>query len=286
MRPDTLIADYDDVASFLESAAMRPARHSLNQDAVDDYHTGGRAARGARGGQAAWTGLNDNELGVTSFDGVARIARQGWPRGLQRLQAALGALAPDMAPPRDVKRRLRWADQGDMLDMQRVYCGQLDSAWRKTARTECRAPRRITLAANCNIQAAAPSDWLFWRGAAVARAAELLEDAGFSVRILYVYSGRNDETGEDSVASVCIKAFGAPIDLLGIASTLCLPAFTRVLAFAWRASHALTRVPFHGMAPRKQVPRSVAADFYCDDANNQAVAEAWIRATVAEVNNG
>ncbi len=196
-----------------------PAANPANEHLRDVYTT--------QRCKTDWYGLP-----VRTGKEAIEILRNGWSDGAKRINDNMNKLeAPRAKSPR---RRPVWSDQGDTLDMQRVYCGRLDVAWRRTVRREATGPAQITLVANLSISGGTSAEVLFWRGAAAIKLADILTEAGYSVQIVSAYGNRkgSDHHGETHwTTEIILKPFHAPLDLAAVASGAACAATLRALMF-------------------------------------------------------
>jgi len=108
------------------------------------------------------------------FGGIETLAQgksifeQGWPEGANRLKALAEKLASKIPPAKTVRRRLRWADDGDEVSKDRLNGGQVDSCWRTTRRELSQGPEVVTIETNWGGNANVTAEQLFWQGAAAA----------------------------------------------------------------------------------------------------------------------
>lgn len=173
--------------------------------------------------QQSWTGCDSAEQ-------FAERIRQGWVEGADRLMK----LPIKEVEPISIKRRRRFGEQGDDLDIHKVYRGELDTAWTYHKREANRGVgRQVTilcnLSANCNVEA----ERLFWRGASALRLAETLESAGYSVRIVAGMSATSIDTKSNvnNAYFFEVKSLDQPVDVANLAAIVCLPGYFRVIGF-------------------------------------------------------
>lgn len=183
----------------------------------------------------AWFGMP--ELTITPPNVYAHtMLTNGWHEGVERMQAAIDALTPP--PSIGTRRRACWSDAGDSLDMQRVYAGNLDAAWRKCTRQSARAPRPITIWLPMALPTTCAADVIFWRGAAVAVLADTLQQAGYSVAVNGYMNGFLMTTSKDSSThpqidmTLTIKPHRSPMDIGTLAAATALPAMVRGIYYA------------------------------------------------------
>lgn len=175
-------------------------------------------------------------LGAPDLQTLEQRMREGWADGAAMISQLAAAELPE---PVSIKRRREWADQGDELDIHRVYAGKLDTAWSRMGKRQSRAPRRITLMCDLSCPWFQKADALAWRGVAALKLSDALEEAGYQVQILAVNCavGVNDADGrqgnEGVAAVVPVKHYDAPLDLCSLASVLVAPGFKRRYLHPW-----------------------------------------------------
>lgn len=113
----------------------------------------------------SWYGCEDG------FDGCMRRVETGWPelrRTLHEMMKDVELELPVFPTQSEVRRRKRkWMDQGDTLNIQRVWNGQLETAWQKPVRVNRMQPntKRVTLAFDVSANGAVSNDQAMWRAA-------------------------------------------------------------------------------------------------------------------------
>ena len=172
--------------------------------------------------------------GIPTLDDAIRVCETGWQEGAARIQELTGA---DLTVQGSRKRRrIARGDFGNEVDLHRIYAGQLDTAWSRPVKQERPALAQVTLLANIGATSNITAKQMFWRGAALLRAADLLASRGHDVEIVG-YNEKNNlfaaDKGEWASYSVTVKRFGAPLDLPALASTFCLGGFHRYYGFKW-----------------------------------------------------
>ncbi len=171
----------------------------------------------SRGGTEQWLGAPSREQFETRL-------RYGWAEGADRLRQ----LATKEINPTSVRRRRIRADQGDEVDMQAVWRGDLSRAWTRTRRMSRPGTRSVSIVCNlaCNWREDAKN--LFWRGAAALKLAEELTLAGYSVAIYGGSAVRECAVDDLNLAQfVEIKAEDAPLDVSALAALVAMPGFKR-----------------------------------------------------------
>lgn len=233
---------------------------------------------------------NDEWLG-TSVDDLNQRLTKGWPEGVRKLEQ----LATREINPVSIRRRRVRSDQGDELDMQAVYRGDLSRAWTRTRR-QSRAGgfRTVTLICNLSDSAGVKASELYWRGAAVLKLADALTAAGYGVGI---YGSVNTEQcSEDNTVSNCqfveIKATDSPLDLSQLAALTAMPGWFRTRGFAGiitacdlagkRYCSSLGR-PKAAMIGQYAAMLGLSNAFIQGKVNSKESAEAWIDEVMAKI---
>jgi len=140
------------------------------------------------GSGMSWFGTNGG------FHAVMDKVQNGWPELRQLMMAKLEGLElavpvfPSMTHTR--RRKRKWQDQGDSLDQQRVWAGQIDRAWQRPVKVEKLMPntRRITLAFDVTANGSVSNDMAMWRGALCMLLVDSLARAGRTFEIYVIDS--------------------------------------------------------------------------------------------------
>lgn len=242
-----------------------------------------------------WTRKSERSwLGVSSVSELRSVLKNGYPAGVAKLeQITVG----ELPAPQDIRRRRVRSDQGDELDMQAVYRGDLSRAWSRTKRQSRNSVRSVSIVIDLCGNASVTSDQLFWRGAAGLRLANELTNAGYSVAV-YGAAGavRIDSTGDHRLAQfVEIKAEDSPLDMDRLASLTCLAGFFRTSLFTgiiWAADKVGKRVDYGlGQSTNEALAEGIKALPIPQDAiiqpqvKNKAQAEAWLKSVLEQIAN-
>lgn len=211
-------------------------------------------------GRHEWMGLsNVAKSGESSCAANLRLIREGWEEGVA-LMAQVSASVEAPAPTY-VRRRSVWSDQGDDVEMQRVWSGNLDNAWRAMRKAEGRGPARVRIVIDSIASASVDSDVMRWRGVAALVMADLLIGAGYSVQVESGFVGVRDDRYK---LRVIVKEYTDPLDLSSLAATTALPAFFRALGHEWHYVAAKRKVADVGF----YVEAASVSDF--EDENDDA----------------
>ena len=169
-----------------------------------------------RGGDPNWYG------GLRTKAQTQAVLRDGWRAGSDRLTGLVGDI--DIPPARCVRRKPRWADEGDTIDADRALVGQLEF-WRRTERRLVSGTAPITVVAQWGGICDLSTEAMFWVGASALVACDMLESAGYSVAIVAtntsVCIGSDDDNGKIMQTDVVLKDHGEPMRVDALASVLC-----------------------------------------------------------------
>lgn len=218
-QADSNVQHFDSIAEFCSqpfqnSGNRANCANSIGTDHGSWHYSGGDATR--------W-------LGASTARQAAQRVTQGWPEGADRALNLLASL--DVPPPMDTKRRVTRSDQGDELDIHAVYKGQLDTAWSRRKRKQGRGPFIVRLVAQCNLLSSFTPEEMFWRGAAIIKAVEMLTTAGYSVEVLGVTASHSVGGIGDFCHTYPLKESKSPLDVAGLAGVVCNAGFHRLYGF-------------------------------------------------------
>lgn len=176
---------------------------------------------------------NAEWAGAAGQKEASRYITNGWSEGAQRISELKGLIANPPAPV-SRKRVGRWADTGDSLHIDRALRGEWDTAFRTSRRVFTQGPQVVDLYATIGGSCARSGEELFWAGAAAAVACDVLESAGYSVRLtgsLICAGDQNSSMG--CRLDVLIKEAGDALAIDTAAFVLSHKAALRVLAFSY-----------------------------------------------------
>lgn len=163
-------------------------------------------------------------LGADSLRQLNDRLRRGWGDGADRLTE----IAAKEIQPTNIRRRRTRGDQGDELDIQAVYRGDLSRAWTRTQREARTATRSIAIVCNLSCHYKQKAADLFWRGAAALKLTEALTQAGYNVALYGATGSQNIvSSGRRLGQFIEIKAEDAPLDVSALAAIVAMPGFKR-----------------------------------------------------------
>jgi len=205
--------------------------------------------------------------GFSGLSEYKAFVNAGWPEGGRKIREAIGSLT--VPGVRSIRRQPVWSSEGDDIEIQKVYNGELDTAWRTTTRVQRQGGvSHVRVVVNDTMNGDHDADDALWRGAVGCVLVDALEEAGYRVELsLYDYA-KGTYVGDGpskSLAITRIKGFDEPLDINKVAATACNAGFLRVAMFAQmitcekQAHHGL------GMAIHKPHPYVEEGDVVIDN---------------------
>lgn len=177
--------------------------------------------------------------GIRTRADVARIMSEGWREGAEKVLglARDGGFAA-LPGVRDRRRRVWWSDSGDEIHVDRALQGEWDRAWRASRREETRGTTTIDLYAAWGGGCRRSAEEMMWSGVQMLVAADLLEAAGYRVRVVATISGQS----QNRVArqDVIVKSEEEPVRIDALAGILCHAGIFRTAGF-----REICRVPWN-----------------------------------------
>src|SRR6185295_10789471 len=104
-------------ASLQDALAATQFCDPSNNQKWANFNNGTTKSETVRG-SLAWNGVEG------SVHAVQKLIRDGWPEGVTRMEEALRDLGETLRPA-SVSRKPVWTDQGDELDIHRVWAGRV-----------------------------------------------------------------------------------------------------------------------------------------------------------------
>lgn len=206
--------------------------------------------------------------GLRSKQDAYSLLANGWREGATRLES----LTSDVSPPAAKSRRRKpvWGPDGDELGVDRALSGDWNAAWRSSRRVWTNGPSTVDVHALIGGDASQDSEQLFWAGAACAVITDLLENAGYRVRLLAT-SAEREHAGwsQTALTTVVVKEADEPMRMDAVATTICHAGIYRTLMFRAMLSTPLPRTGGLGAPMRRWSAIEAnmrAADMWSDDA--------------------
>lgn len=262
------------------SAVGKSLKREYNRKASSRYSEG----RQQNGTSEVWFGAPD----------VAELMRRldkGWDAGAERLsEISVGEINPT-----SIRRRRFRSDQGDELDMQSVWRGDLSRAWSRTRREGRFGTRVINVMVNVGDNASAKAEALYWRGGSALRLADALTQAGYAVGIYAAEGGRDfcDHADSHEMAQfVEIKSPDSQLDLSLMAGLTAMPGWFRTQGFAgivcaadmmgYDAAMGLGK-SLHDLAPFAEMIGLQGEMVFQPKINSKIKAEEWIAGALRQI---
>jgi hypothetical protein len=180
-----------------------------------------------------------------------RVLAEGWSAAIPRVEALVGKIAPTMASPLDVRRKLKRGPQGDDYDMHRARSGQFDKAWTARRRAVAQAPAPVRILCNTVFNAGVSAEAFFWKGACALALSQALRRTGYRVAISGVglLLRPFNDTKRHYLARFDALSYGEAPDTARLASILCSSATLRHVLF-----RTALLVPHHVCGSYGQAP--------------------------------
>jgi len=214
---------YGSLSEYIAAAKLEP-RNPRNAELVARADSP-EGINGAHWAGAAGTADAVAKLTSPYADGAAIISR------IEKAAASI-----KLPPKMDTRRRRVRGDQGDELDIHAVWRGQSDTAWARMGKRQVTAPPMVSIVINSIILADSEKTVISYRGAVGIVLCQLLERAGYRVRLVVARGGeaRNGGGGKDEKFScrTIIKDYGKPLDRETVTCAT-HPAMQRVLGIRW-----------------------------------------------------
>ncbi|MDE2096368.1 MAG: hypothetical protein KGL39_03915 [Patescibacteria group bacterium] len=225
-------------------------------------------------------------LGADCKHGAAVLAliESGWDKGRDSVREAQAKVSKTDLVPLDRRRRLKRTDFGDTLHMHDVYAGRLNTAWTQARRKVTQGRQQVSICVNSVCSVMEAPEVLFWRGAAAVMLAELLDEFGYTSRIVVAFGGELLSDESKYSCRVTVKDFGMPLDI-STASAILLPGFFRALGHAWMAATDPNECVVGMSLPGRPV---IEPDefFIGPDIRDEATARNWAEQAIKQVNSG
>jgi hypothetical protein len=182
-----------------------------------------------RGGRSSWYG------NIGSKREAIALVSEGWTDGARRAATITPQLAAVVPPPREIRRRVKWDETGSELHLDRALAGDWDKAWRNTG-PHVSTPRVVSLGCTFGGNANVTAEQMFWTGAQMIVAADLLENAGYAVEVrgLINWAPRMVSPGDcrTSLVDVRVKMAGQPMRPDAVAAVFAHAGVFRSFGFA------------------------------------------------------
>lgn len=179
--------------------------------------------------------------GATSQAEITGYLTNGWIAGASKLTGLVESM-PELPAATSRRRKPTWADNGDDLNIDRALRGEWDTAWRTSRRVRTLGTTTIDVIALCGGNGTRSAEELFWSGASAVVICDLLESAGYQVRltaasVCEVVGTRSAGEGSYVAHVVTMKESHEPLRVDIVASILCHAGVFRTHMFHSRMTH-------------------------------------------------
>jgi hypothetical protein len=168
--------------------------------------------------------------GLKKTSDAKKLLTDGWVEGAERIMKFRSELASLVPAPRSRRRVPRWDDDGHTVDVDRALAGRWDAAYRTARRETVLGPQMVellgTFGGNCSVSA----EEMFWNGATALILTDILEEAGYSVRL--VSASYTNGGGGLTTTRIELKDSGEPLRIDALASIVCHAGVYRTFGFA------------------------------------------------------
>lgn len=231
-------------------------------------------------------------------DGV-KLLTDGWTKGADKISKLARDAIKDLPAAHSRKRKMRWQDDGDSLDIDRALVGQWDTAYRSAYRKWTAGPTTIELitswGGNCHKSEAE----MFWTGATGVVLADVLEEAGYGVRLIGAslvgscYLGADEHwEGRLAYRRIIVKEAGDPMRVDAVAAALCHAGIYRTFGFhsilstPWKVGSRLGQTKMWDDRSYGVRDKLKEADLIPEDHGGIVLEHAYTRdAAIAEIRN-
>lgn len=188
------------------------------------------------------------------FDGVLKCLDEGWPELVAKAQRMMDGIKlelPDHPTANHVRRRKRrFGDHGDELYMDRVWNGQLETAWSHPSRAEVikQDAKRVNLFINLSTSWDVVNDDAMWRTALCVLLCDALAKAGRSFEVWAGSIVDNCFTNSRNRLTMgwCVKRSQDPVNIDKLAAMFSV-GFGRTAAFVGRHCNGRPVNPNYGI---------------------------------------
>jgi len=204
--------------------------------------------------------------GLTDLESAKSLILQGWRDGAGKAQGMANALVGAVPAPESIRRRWTVGETGEALITERALFGDWETAWRRQTRVRTYGSKIVTLVASFGGNCDKSAEELFWSGAQLVVAIDLLEQAGYRVEAHAVSCGEYyaDDPRGLGVVDVTVKAAEEPLRIDALMSLTSHAGVFRTYGFM-----AICRMPWHvglGLGshrnPKHILPALIEAGLY------------------------
>lgn len=173
--------------------------------------------------------------GTRSREELDDFIQHGWKEGIERAEEIKSEITSeiDMEVMPIPRRRRVFGDHGDEVDMQKVYAGNLDSAWSSCRRTNVVERPIKKVFVSIDATGGTSAEQMFYKGVCGYILTDLLENSGYRVELVGFYGGTGCFVSESRhlYTEVCFKRSDEPFDPNRLIVATALGGFFRYHGF-------------------------------------------------------
>lgn len=219
---------------------------------------------------------------------------EGWKDGADKALKLSDDLLDRITQPLSIRRKLKWADDGDEFDRERLNDGHFDTAWRSTSRQIAVAVPVIQIAMSWGASAYTTHEQFFWTGATALALCRVLEHSGYQTA-LTIIQPTNFYGDKYQAMCVTVKRAGEYMRADALASVICMGATYRTYGFMgnYCAPFDINSVGSHGniemlmpaviSAGAMDVPQITLPDARSKEAARQTIKNALLELQAANL---
>lgn len=172
-----------------------------------------------------WISGNTEFFGSSNMSAALKLARDGWPEGVEKAKRALEIIESENA----VIRARKMSVAGGRVNVGKMLSG---NPLHMTTRARAPGRRVVTLYVATNMSAEVDTNTAIIRATTVAAMADILEASGFSCEIVAVAENKNSSKGPAITnCTVVLKHASDPLNINDIVFGVGHPSMQRRLVF-------------------------------------------------------
>lgn len=177
--------------------------------------------------------------GTSSFAEASKLAREGWPQGVERVQKIRAKIAT--AVQSLVSRRaesIGYDVFGEYVDVGRFLTGEPECFGVRVSDNSI-SNRVVRVNVNIGVSGSVSHSAIFSRGAVAIAAIDVIESSGVRVEVYGVHGSVKCDGSKLHETHVLLKSANQPLDIDRLVFALCHPSSLRRLCFSVLEKHSL-----------------------------------------------
>lgn len=235
--------DFDDLLQIRNTPA--PEYNTKRAEYADDFNM--RCAKDPK-----WFGNVADERDALS------LIDMGWQTGVERSHVITTGLEGTIAAVEAFRRRPRWGEDGEELNVDRALAGDWDTAFLDLPKVRTNGSRIITIAGPVGGDCSKSADELFWNGVQLMVVSDMLEASGYQTEVWGINLCRQYIDNSDSLVAIRAKCVGEPLRLDTMASVFAHAGIFRTFGFSAMA-RIKTRVTDGFGSPKMSIGNMTAS---------------------------